>query len=96
MSYIVLSPLMIGLFKDFLCHFHLGLLHIHLLFFFILERFPHNDFEDGTLKLYCSSGYCMQDNITFLIARSLGSSNKWCFLYFSSGLTSIPIRGPSK
>lgn len=60
LSYIVVMPLMIGFSKDFLCHFHLGLIWICLLFSFLPERFLQNDFEDGTLELYCSSGYCLQ------------------------------------
>nr|YP_009047535.1 cytochrome c biogenesis B [Atrichum angustatum]AGN74326.1 cytochrome c biogenesis B [Atrichum angustatum]AHG58970.1 cytochrome c biogenesis B [Atrichum angustatum] len=51
---------MIGFSKDFLCHSHLGLIRIRLLFSFLPERFLQNDFEDGTLELYCSSGYCLQ------------------------------------
>ena len=51
---------MIGFSKDFSCHFHLGLIRIRLLFSFLHERFFQNDFEDGTLELYCSSSYCLQ------------------------------------
>lgn len=53
-------PLMIGFSKDFLCYFHLGLIWICLLPPFLSERSFQNDFEDGTLELYCSSGYCLQ------------------------------------
>nr|WIA66443.1 cytochrome c biogenesis B [Apopellia endiviifolia]WIA66484.1 cytochrome c biogenesis B [Apopellia endiviifolia]WIA66525.1 cytochrome c biogenesis B [Apopellia endiviifolia]WIA66566.1 cytochrome c biogenesis B [Apopellia endiviifolia] len=51
---------MIGFSKDFLCHFHLGLIRICSLFAFLPERFFQNDFEDGTLELYYLSGYCLQ------------------------------------
>lgn len=51
---------MIGFSKDFLCYFYLGLIWICLLFSFLSERFFQNDFEDGTLELYCLSGYCLQ------------------------------------
>nr|YP_009040966.1 CcmB [Tetraphis pellucida]AGN74208.1 cytochrome c biogenesis B [Tetraphis pellucida]AHG58983.1 cytochrome c biogenesis B [Tetraphis pellucida]AIB08427.1 CcmB [Tetraphis pellucida] len=51
---------MIGFSKDFLGHFHLGLIWIRSLFSFLPERFLQNDFEDGTLELYCASGYCLQ------------------------------------
>ena len=57
--YIVAMPLMIGFSKDFLCHFHLGLIWICLLFAFLPERFFQNDFEDGTLELYYLSAYCL-------------------------------------
>nr|YP_009047456.1 cytochrome c biogenesis B [Buxbaumia aphylla]AGN74247.1 cytochrome c biogenesis B [Buxbaumia aphylla]AHG58974.1 cytochrome c biogenesis B [Buxbaumia aphylla] len=60
---------MIGFSKDFLCHFHLGLIWIRLLFSFLPERFLQNDFEDGTLELYCSSGYCLQK---ILLSKLLG------------------------
>src|SRR5450631_3223194 len=69
LSYIVVTPLMIGFSKDFLCHFHLGLIWIRLLFSFLPERFLQNDFEDGTLELYCSSGYCLQK---ILLSKLLG------------------------
>jgi heme exporter protein CcmB len=58
--YIVAMPLMIGFPKDFLSHFHLGLMWICLLFAPLPERFFQNDFEDGTLELYYLSGYCLQ------------------------------------
>jgi ABC-type transport system involved in cytochrome c biogenesis permease component len=51
---------MIGFSKDFLCHFHVGLIWICLFFSFLLECFLWNDFEDGTPELYCSRGYCLQ------------------------------------
>jgi ABC-type transport system involved in cytochrome c biogenesis permease component len=58
--YIVAMPSMIGFSKDFLAHFHLGLMRICLLFAFLPERFFQNDFEDGTLELYYLSSYCLQ------------------------------------
>jgi heme exporter protein CcmB len=58
--FIVATPSVIGFPKDFLCHFHLGLIWICLLFSFFPERFLQNDFEDGTLDSYHLSGYCLQ------------------------------------
>jgi heme exporter protein CcmB len=57
--YIVVTPLMIGFEKDFLCHFHLGSIWISLLFSFLSEPFPRNDKESGTLELYYLSAYCL-------------------------------------
>jgi hypothetical protein len=57
--YIVVTPLMIGFEKDFLCHFHLGLIWISLLFSFLSEPFFRNDKESGTLELYYLSAYCL-------------------------------------
>lgn len=59
LSYIVVTPLMIGLEKDFLCHFHLGPIRIPPLFPFLSEPFPRNEKEDGTLELYYLSAYCL-------------------------------------
>uniref|UniRef100_UPI0030FECD33 cytochrome c biogenesis B n=1 Tax=Cyathodium cavernarum TaxID=351593 RepID=UPI0030FECD33 len=67
--YIVVTPLMIGFSKDFLCHFHLGLIRIRLLFSLLSERFFQNDFEDGTPELYYLSGYCSQK---ILLSRLYG------------------------
>jgi hypothetical protein len=50
---------MIGFEKDFLCHFHLGLIWISLLFSFLSEPFFRNDKESGTLELYYLSAYCL-------------------------------------
>nr|CAJ77657.1 cytochrome c biogenesis protein [Narcissus pseudonarcissus] len=57
--YIVVTPLMIGFEKHFLCHFHLGLIWISLLFSFLSEPFSRNEKEDGTLELYYLSAYCL-------------------------------------
>lgn len=57
--YIVVTPLMLGFEKDFLCHFHLGLIWISLLFSFLSAPFFRNDKEDGTLELYYLSAYCL-------------------------------------
>lgn len=39
LSYIVVTPLILGFEKDFLCHFHLGLIWISLLFSFLSAPF---------------------------------------------------------
>lgn len=57
--YIVVTPLMLGFEKDFLCHFHLGLIWISLLFSFLSAPFFRNEKEDGTLELYYLSTYCL-------------------------------------
>lgn len=57
--YIVVTPLMLGFEKDFLCHFHLGLIWISLLFSFLSAPFFRNEKEDGTLELYYLSAYCL-------------------------------------
>ena len=59
LSYIVVTPLMIGFEKDFSCHSHLGSIRIPLLFPFPPEPFPRNDKESGTLELYYLSAYCL-------------------------------------
>nr|UPI48999.1 cytochrome c biogenesis B [Balanophora laxiflora] len=60
LSYIVVTPLMLGLEKDFLCHSHLGLIRIPPLFPFILPAtFPKNEKEDGTLEIYFLSFFCL-------------------------------------
>nr|ANY30635.1 cytochrome c biogenesis B [Halophila decipiens] len=56
--YIVVTPFLIGFETDFLCHSHLGLIWISLLFSFLSEPFYRNDKEDGTLELYYFSAYC--------------------------------------
>ncbi|RZC91686.1 hypothetical protein C5167_027752 [Papaver somniferum] len=58
LSYIVITPLMIGFEKDFSCHSHLGSIQIPLLFPSPTEPFPRNEKEDGTLELYYLSAYC--------------------------------------
>jgi heme exporter protein CcmB len=57
--YIVVTPLIIGFEKDFLCHYHLGLIWIPPLFPFPPEPFPRNDKESGTLELYYFSASCL-------------------------------------
>lgn len=57
--YIVVTPLMLGFEKDFLCHFHLGLIWISPLFSFLSAPFLRNEKEDGTLELYYLSAYCL-------------------------------------
>jgi len=59
LSYIVVTPLMIGFEKDFSCHSHLGSIRISLLFPFPPEPFLRNDKESGTLELYYLSAYCL-------------------------------------
>ncbi|KAF4355389.1 hypothetical protein F8388_008086 [Cannabis sativa] len=60
LSYIVVTPLMLGFEKDFSCHSHLGPIRILLLFPFPPAPFPQNEKEDGTLELYYISAYCLQ------------------------------------
>jgi hypothetical protein len=50
---------MLGFEKDFLCHFHLGLIWISLLFSFLPAPFLRNEKEDGTLELYYLSAFCL-------------------------------------
>ena len=59
LSYIVVTPSLIGFEKDFSCHSHLGPIRIPLLFPFLPEPFPRNEKEDGTLELYYLSAYCL-------------------------------------
>ena len=59
LSYIVVTPLMLGFSKDFSCHSHLGPIQIHPLFPFSSAPFPQNEKEDGTLELYYLSAYCL-------------------------------------
>ena len=59
LSYIVVTPLMLGFEKDFSCHFHLGPIRIPPLFSFPPAPFPRNEKEDGTLELYYLSAYCL-------------------------------------
>jgi heme exporter protein CcmB len=53
------TPFLIGFEKYFLCHSHLGLIWISLLFSFLSEPFSRNEKEDGTLELYYLSAYCL-------------------------------------
>lgn len=59
LSYIVVTPLMIGFEKHFSCHSHLGPIRIPPLFPFPPSPFPRNEKEDGTLDLYYLSAYCL-------------------------------------
>lgn len=59
LSYIVVTPLMLGFEKDFSCHSHLGPIWIPPLFPFPPAPFPRNEKEDGTLELYYLSAYCL-------------------------------------
>nr|YP_006073034.1 channel subunit of ABC transporter for cytochrome c1 [Nitella hyalina]AEH42848.1 channel subunit of ABC transporter for cytochrome c1 [Nitella hyalina] len=56
--YIAVTPLLIGFSTNLLFHFHLGLIWMCILFSFLpnMDRLFKNDFEDGTLELYCLSG----------------------------------------
>nr|QOD41086.1 cytochrome c biogenesis B [Larix sibirica] len=58
-SYIVVTPLIMGSEKDFSCHSHLGLIWLSLLFSLLPEPFFRSDKEDGTLELYSLSSYCL-------------------------------------
>ena len=59
LSYIVVTPLMLGFEKDFSCHSHLGPIRIPPLFPFPPAPFSRNEKEDGTLELYYLSAYCL-------------------------------------
>lgn len=59
LSYIVVTPLILGFEKDFSCHSHLGPIRIPSLFSFPPAPFPRNEKEDGTLELYYLSAYCL-------------------------------------
>jgi hypothetical protein len=59
LSYIVITPLMLGFEKDFSSHSHLGLIRIPPLFPFPPVPFPRNEKEDGTLELFYLSVYCL-------------------------------------
>nr|AUD38613.1 cytochrome c maturase subunit B [Colletoecema dewevrei] len=59
LSYIVVTPLMLGFERDFSCHSHLGPIRISPLFPFPSAPFPRNEKEDGTLELYYLSAYCL-------------------------------------
>nr|QXE43764.1 cytochrome c biogenesis B [Cedrus deodara] len=60
-SYIVVTPLIMGSEKDFSCHSHLGPIRIPLLFPLLPEPFFRSDKEDGTPELYSSSAYCLPE-----------------------------------
>ncbi|KAJ8422299.1 hypothetical protein Cgig2_028260 [Carnegiea gigantea] len=57
LSYIIVTPLMLGFEKDFLCHFHLGLIRILPLLPFPRAPFLQNDKEGSTLELYYLRAY---------------------------------------
>lgn len=59
LSYIVVTPLMLGFEKDFSCHSHLGPIRIPPLFPFPPAPFPRNEKDDGTLELYYLSTSCL-------------------------------------
>nr|YP_009227134.1 cytochrome c biogenesis B [Welwitschia mirabilis]AMA20991.1 cytochrome c biogenesis B [Welwitschia mirabilis]QXE44327.1 cytochrome c biogenesis B [Welwitschia mirabilis] len=61
LSYIVVTPLIMGFEKDLSCHFHLGLIRIPLLFPSLPEPIFRSDKEDGTPELYSSSAYCLPE-----------------------------------
>nr|YP_009730999.1 cytochrome c maturation protein CcmB [Epirixanthes elongata]QBB73150.1 cytochrome c maturation protein CcmB [Epirixanthes elongata] len=59
LSYIVVTPLMLGFEKDFSCHSHLGSIRIPPLFPFPPAPFLRNDKADGTLEFYYLSASCL-------------------------------------
>lgn len=59
LSYIVVTPLMLGFEKDFSCHSNLGPIRIPPLFPFPPAPFPRNEKDDGTLELYYISTSCL-------------------------------------
>nr|BDG69837.1 cytochrome c biogenesis B [Pseudotsuga sinensis var. wilsoniana] len=61
LSYIVVTPLIMGSEKDFSCHSHLGPIRIPLLFSLLPEPFSQSDKEDGTPESYSSSAYCLPE-----------------------------------
>nr|QXE44195.1 cytochrome c biogenesis B [Podocarpus macrophyllus] len=58
LSYIVVTPFIMGSEKEFSCHFHLGLIRIPPPLSPLPEPFFRNDKEDGTPESYPSSTYC--------------------------------------
>nr|BDC46365.1 cytochrome c biogenesis B [Pseudotsuga sinensis var. wilsoniana] len=60
-SYIIVTPLIMGSEKDFSCHSHLGPIRIPLLFSLLPEPFSRSDKEDGTPELYSSRAYCLPE-----------------------------------
>nr|UDH58341.1 cytochrome c biogenesis B [Brasenia schreberi] len=60
LSYIVVTPLILGFEKTFSCHSHLGPIRIPPLFPFPPSPFPRNSKEDGTLESYYLSASCFQ------------------------------------
>ena len=60
LSYIVLTPLMLGFSKEFSCYSHLGPIRIPALFPFPSAPFPRNEKEGGTFSLYSFSAYCFK------------------------------------
>ncbi|CAN6447136.1 unnamed protein product [Victoria cruziana] len=65
LSYIVVTPLMIGFEKDFSCHSHLGPIRIPPLFPFPPSPFPRNEKEDGTLESYYFSHWVIKISRVF-------------------------------
>ena len=63
LSYIVVTPLMIGFEKNFSCHSHLGPIRIPPLFPFPPEPFPRNEKEDGPLDFLYLSTYCLTKSL---------------------------------
>lgn len=59
LSYIVVTPLMLGFEKDFSCHSNLGPIRIPPLFPFPPAPFPRNEKDDGTLEFYYISTSCL-------------------------------------
>jgi len=90
--YIVVTPLMLGFEKDFLCHFHLGLIWISLLFSFLSAPFFSKWERRWYTWIVLFKCLLLAKNPTSTIGRSLGYSNKLCFLWFSHVTTSVPIR----
>nr|AEO21058.1 cytochrome c biogenesis B [Silene conica]AEO21083.1 cytochrome c biogenesis B [Silene conica] len=84
LSYILVTPLMLGFEKDLSSHFHLGLIRIPLLFPFPTAPFLRNEKEDGTLELYSLSASSLP---RILLLQLVGH---W-FLQISRLLCSFPI-----
>jgi hypothetical protein len=63
LSYIIVTPLMLGFEKNFSCHSHLGPIWIPPLFPFPPAPFPRNEKEDGTLELSYFSASCLPKSL---------------------------------
>lgn len=92
LSYIVVTPLMLGFEKDFLCHFNLGLIWISLLFSFLSAPFFSKWERWWYTRIILYKYFLLAKDPTSTIGRSLGFSNKLCFKWFSHVTTSVPIR----
>ena len=82
--YVIVIPLFLGLSKELLYYFHLGVIWMCILCAFLPERLFHSDLEDGSLELYSLSSCSIQ---AILVWKLVGN---WC-LKISGILCSIPL-----